>query len=81
MDVAYRVYWSQQAGQWLESRHQDFKKDEMTKALKFMESLRARVREGSKISFITMSSEYPDSIGQQGVDVVNADYDWKKRRS
>jgi hypothetical protein len=30
---------------------------------------------------VTMCSEHPDLVGHPGVDVVGADYNWKKRRS
>lgn len=52
----------------------------LTDALKFSEALRAERRNGADITHITMSSENPDSVGQQGVADVLPGYDWKKRR-
>lgn len=57
-----------------------FDSKEMTEALKFSESLRKRKLQGEDILFVVLSSENPDCVGQQGVDVASADYNWKKRR-
>lgn len=79
----YNVYWMQ--GKVAQSAC--FDTDAMSSALQFMEVLRTHQRNGTaideagnKVSFITMSSEHPDSVGHPGVDVTGPDYDWKKRR-
>ncbi|WP_334189009.1 hypothetical protein [Noviherbaspirillum sp.] len=57
-----------------------FSSEDMSGALRFMEELRARQRSGEAISFVTMSSENPQSVGHPGVADPAADYNWKKRR-
>jgi hypothetical protein len=57
-----------------------FESSELSEALSFTESLRKRKYAGEEICFITLSSELPNVVGKQGVDVVGPDYDWKKRR-
>jgi hypothetical protein len=64
-----------------------FATNAMSEAMKLMEVLRTHQRngdavdiDGNKVSFITMCSEHPDSVGHPGVDVTGPDYDWKKRR-
>lgn len=57
-----------------------FGDDQMRDALKFSESLRQRKFAGEDICFVTLSSENPNCVGKQGVDVTGPDYDWKKRR-
>jgi hypothetical protein len=52
----------------------------MVEAMRFMEDLRRRQREGERIRFVTMCSEHPDVVGHPGVDVTGPEYDWKKRR-
>ena len=49
-------------------------------ALKFVEVMRQRKYAGEQIGFVTLSSENPDCVGKQGVDVTGPDYNWKKRR-
>ena len=57
-----------------------FNSDEMTSAMKFMETLRKQQRDGGTVSFITMCSENPNSVGNPGVDETGPDYNWTKRR-
>jgi hypothetical protein len=57
-----------------------FDTTEMSAALEFSESLRKRRKEGELLSFITMASEHPDSVGQLGVsDKLPEGYDWSKQ--
>lgn len=57
-----------------------FNSDELSIALKFSESLRKRRLNGEQLTFISMASEDPNSVGQGGVDDRLPDgYDWNKR--
>lgn len=83
----YVVYWSVMEDQpdhtapQLRCYSELFLDDQMTESLKFMEALRAcKYNNHEPIHFITLSSENPDCVGKQGVDVTGPDYDWKKRR-
>lgn len=73
----YMVYWTTDDG----AHGRSFASDDMTAALKFMEELRTRQREGEPLCFITMSSENPNSVGHPGAADPSPDYNWKKRRS
>src|SRR5262245_54678243 len=76
----YMVYWSiAEAGERL-ARSREFASSEMSAAMAFIEELRARQRAGENISFVTLCSENPDSVGPAGVAETGPDYDWKKRR-
>lgn len=76
----YMVYWTE-SDDGADSAHgQRFASDRMVDALKFMEALRVRQRDGEAIRFIAMSSENPDSVGHPGVADPAPDYNWKKRR-
>lgn len=68
----YKIYWTAENT----PNSKTFDTSEMSKALAFSETL----RKDPKNSFIVMSSEHPDCVGKQGVDVTGPDYDWKKRR-
>jgi hypothetical protein len=82
MNTVYKVYWSQVVeGDQEVCKTADFKKDGMSDALKFMESLRKVQRENGSVRFVTFCSENPDSVGRPGVDVPGPNYDWKKRRA
>jgi len=76
----YMVYWTEIEGAASRPRAQPFDTSEMVEAMKCMEGLRKRQREGEGVRFITMCSEHPDVVGHPGVDVTGPDYDWKKRR-
>lgn len=77
----YMVYWTQGAGQEVHARSQAFGSQQLKEALQFMEALRSRQRAGEAVSFVTMCSENPDSVGHPGVAETGADYAWKKRRT
>jgi len=76
----YMVYWTVIGGEESRPEAQAFDTSEMVEAMKFMEGLRKRQREGDGVRFITMCSEHPDVVGHPGVDVTGPDYNWKKRR-
>jgi hypothetical protein len=58
-----------------------FGTEEMSAALKFMESLREQQRNGERnVAFITMCSENPNAVGKAGAADPHADYNWTKRR-
>lgn len=64
---------------WMENGTPSMKKfdsDEMTETLAFM----AFLRKEEGVSFVTMCSENPNSVGKPGVDEVGPDYNWTKRR-
>ena len=69
----YKIYWTENGPQ-----SEDI--NELKEALQFCEEKRKMQREGKNISFITLVSENPNSVGNPGADDVSADYDWKKRR-
>lgn len=69
-------------------KSQTFQTNEMTDAMHFMEDLRKGRREHAGISFITLVSEHPDSVGEAGVDSIKnglcpdgVEYTWMKRRT
>lgn len=74
------VYWLELDSDKLQPHSRLFDSKNMTDALKFSETLRARKHAGEPVHFIVISSENPDCVGKQGVDVTGPDYDWEKRR-
>ena len=72
------VYWLE--GQPPHSRHQVFAPGELTQALTFAESVRARRRQGEAISHVSLQSELVESVGQAGVSDAPTDYSHYKRR-
>ena len=76
----YMVYWTMNDGDGRAPHAQPFATTEMVEAMRFMEDLRRRQREGEGVRFVTMCSEHPDVVGHPGVDVTGPGYDWKKRR-
>jgi hypothetical protein len=76
----YMVYWTMIDEGKSEPHERLFDTTAMVQAMQFMEELRKRQRSGEGVRFITMCSEHPDVVGHPGVDVVGADYNWKKRR-
>ena len=72
----YMIFWAENGL----PKGEQFDSHEMTKALKFSESLRQRKFAGEDIHFVVMSAEDPNAVGKMGVDVTGPDYDWKKRR-
>jgi hypothetical protein len=75
----YMVYWTEIENGIAIAHGREFASDEMGGAMKFMEALRARQREGERIGFVTMASENPQSVGHPGVADPHPDYHWKKR--
>lgn len=76
----YMVYWMDEEDGVRGARSQLFDTSDMVDAMRFMEGLRKRQREGEGVGFVTMCSEHPDLVGHPGVDVTGPGYDWKKRR-
>ncbi|MDR5734640.1 hypothetical protein QCE47_20220 [Caballeronia sp. LZ025] len=62
------------------ARHRRFEPTALAEALRFAEALRQRQAKGDAISFVTLCSENPQSVGKPGVADPPAGYDWKKRR-
>jgi hypothetical protein len=78
--VMYMVYWTVVDNETRYPHAKAFDSSDMLAAMRFMEELRTKQREGKAISFITMSSENPESVGHPGVAEPGPDYNWKKRR-
>ena len=76
----YMVYWTIEDVETRTPHAQPFATTEMVAAMRFMEDLRRRQRDGEGVRFVTMCSEHPDVVGPPGVDVPGPDYNWKKRR-
>jgi hypothetical protein len=76
----YMVYWTMEEDGHQVPHAQSFDTTAMVEAMRFMEDLRRRQREGEGVRFVTMCSEHPDVVGHPGVDVTGSGYDWKKRR-
>jgi len=76
----YMVYWTIEGADGIAPHAQPFGTEAMVEAMRFMEDLRRRQREGEGVRFVTMCSEHPDAVGHPGVDVTGPGYDWKKRR-
>lgn len=79
----FKVYWTESCETdslapaiVTEIRSADFGAVQMGDALKLMEQLRANPH----VSFVTMVSENPNSVGKPGVSEVGSDYNWTKRR-
>lgn len=58
----------------------EFEGSEISPPLKFAEELRARRKQGERISHIDIKTEMTESVGQDGVGDAPKDYDWYKRR-
>lgn len=76
----YMVYWTQLNDDTATAHGREFESSDMSAALRFMEELRTRQRQGEGICFVTMSSENPHSVGHPGAADPHPDYNWKKRR-
>jgi hypothetical protein len=74
------VYWLEQGTSTGTARFERFAADEMTQALAFTETLRKQQAAGDDVSFVTLCSENPSSVGKAGASDPPADYAWKKRR-
>lgn len=76
----YMVYWTTVENGARTPCSKEFESNDMSSAMRFMETLRARQRASGDICFVAMASENPDSVGHAGVAETGADYNWKKRR-
>jgi len=76
----YMVYWSTGGEEGWLPQSRGFPSEDMVGAMKFMEELRARQRDGEAIAFVVLSSENPHSVGKPGVADPDPEYSWKKRR-
>lgn len=76
----YMVYWTELANEIQKPAQALFPADDLRAALQFMEELRQRQRSGEPISFVVLSSENPDSVGQAGAADPAPNYNWMKRR-
>ena len=76
----YMVYWSEAHATGLTPHAQSFPRDAMRDALRLTEALRQRQHAGEPVSFVTLCSENPNSVGRAGAADPPPDYDWKKRR-
>lgn len=76
----YMVYWTEIRKNIRKAHQQLFDSEDMMSAMRFMEDLRTRQRNGDPLCFIVLSSENPDSVGHAGVADPPADYNWTKRR-
>ena len=74
------VYWTKGGDGGGQPVARPFDSGDMSGAMRFMEELRARQRNGEAIGFVTMASENPQSVGHPGVADPGVDYNWKKRR-
>jgi hypothetical protein len=62
------------------ARFEQFADDQMTQALAFTETLRRKQAAGEGVSFVTLCSENPASVGKAGASDPPAGYAWRKRR-
>jgi len=76
----YMVYWSETIDDGIVLRWGSFPAGAMADALAFTETLRRRQSRGEPVSFVTLCSENPNSVGRPGVADPPPDYAWKKRR-
>jgi hypothetical protein len=76
----YMVYWTLVENGTRVPRAQEFGSDDMSAAMRFMETLRMRQRTSGDIGFVALASEHPDLVGLPGVAETGPDYNWKKRR-
>jgi hypothetical protein len=76
----FMVYWTELEGEKNIPHAKLFSTTDMSAAMHYLEQLRIRQRGGESISFITMCSENPHSVGPAGVADPAPDYNWKKRR-
>jgi hypothetical protein len=80
--MIYVIYWLEH---WEESGSMVYEPnhtttDDLIQALKTAEEMRKRQYSKGDISHVTLTSENPNSVGKSGVDTVDPDYNWKKRR-
>lgn len=81
--MTFKVYWTaawHDFGGEERAYSQNFTQDKMAEALAFSEDLRKQRREGAPISFVIMSGENPNQVGEAGCATAGEDYNWRKRR-
>ncbi|RZT42294.1 hypothetical protein [Cupriavidus agavae] len=76
----YMIYWTEATTEGMAPHAQSFPGDGLRDALQFAESLRRRQFAGEPVSFVTLCSENPNSVGKSGAADPLPDYEWKKRR-
>jgi hypothetical protein len=76
----YMVYWSEARDTGLTPHGQSFPSEAMRDALRLTETLRQRQLAGEPVSFVTLCSENPNSVGRAGAADPPPDYEWRKRR-
>lgn len=76
----YMIYWTEATSEGMAPHAQSFPGDALKEALRFTEALRQRQFAGEPVSFVTLVSENPNSVGRAGAADPPPDYDWKKRR-
>jgi hypothetical protein len=75
------VFWMEYPeGAQAQAQARSFPSDALGEALRFAESLRARRKEGEKISHVAIQSELPENVGGAGVADPPRDYAHYKRR-
>ena len=62
------------------AQFKEFEGSNISEPLKFAEELRAKRKQGARISHIDIKTEMTESVGQDGVSDAPKDYDWYKRR-
>lgn len=73
----FRVYWTEQQEQTVQSYFKYFETHAMSEALLLMESLRKLQRAGKALRHVTMFAENPGSVGKAGVADPPSNYQWK----
>ncbi|WP_395012231.1 hypothetical protein [Undibacterium sp.] len=76
----FKIYWTELQENEAKPLFKDFTEAGLIDALQFAELLRKRRREGQDIRHVVLSSENPNSVGEQGVAAPSPSYSWKKRR-
>ena len=76
----YMIYWTEATADGLVPHAQSFPGDALKDALQFAEALRRRQFAGEPVSFVTLCSENPNSVGKPGAADPPPDYEWKRRR-
>jgi hypothetical protein len=74
------VFWLEAFAELAQPQARSFPSDDLAEALRFAEALRARRRNGERISHVAIQSELPESVGHAGVADAPQDYAHYKRR-
>jgi hypothetical protein len=74
------VFWLETPGEEWQPHARTFATNALGEALRFAEVLRARRKEGEKISHVAIQSELPESVGPAGAADPASDYAHYKRR-